>query len=165
MTNKSEQAYRMYINKLEIQIATNRAIYKRKLAEAKQSLKDNEQQYARYQNFQVKDPASYKQHHSGKLEQYQQLMRLDEEAIEDNKAEIAKLNTALPSEAEFYELISLHLLDLLETNDIIKLDAICSELVTNLEAANDSTPVIKLNPPYNLLVDLAEISSGRGERT
>lgn len=164
MTNKSEQAYRMYINKLEVQIATNKAIYKRKLAEAKQSLKDNEMQYARYQNFQVNDPEGYKRHHSGKLEQHQQLMHLDAQAIEENKAEIAKLDIALPNEAEFYELINLHLLDLLETNDIIKLDTICSELVTNLEAANDSTPVIKLNPPYNLLVDLAEISSGRGDR-
>ena len=165
MTVKSEQAYRMYIDKLNVQIATDKAILKRKLSEAKQSLRGNEQQYARYQNFQVNSPAEYKKYHEGKLEQYQQLIRLDTDAIEDDKAALAKLSTALPTEAEFYELINLHLLDLLETKDIIKLDAICNELVSNLRAGNNSTPVIKLNPPYNLLVDLAEISSGRGERT
>lgn len=44
-------------------------------------------------------------------------------------------------------------------------DAVCNELVSNLRAGNDAVSVIKLNPPYNLLVDLAEISIGRGERT
>lgn len=31
----------------------------------------------------------------------------------------------------------------------------------NLRAGDSAVSVIKLNPPYNLLVDLAEISSGR----
>ena len=48
---------------------------------------------------------------------------------------------------------------------ISTLQGICNELVTNLRAGNDTTPVIKLNPPYDLLVDLSEISTGRGERT
>ncbi len=47
----------------------------------------------------------------------------------------------------------------------MRLDAICNELVTNLRAGNDSVSVIKLNPPYDLMADLAEISTGRGERT
>ena len=54
---------------------------------------------------------------------------------------------------------------MLQTSDIVKLDAICNELVTNLRAGNDSVSVIKLNPPYNLLVDLDKILIGRGERT
>ncbi len=40
-----------------------------------------------------------------------------------------------------------------------------NELVTNLRAGNDSVSVIKLNQPYDMMVDLAEISTGRGERT
>ncbi len=44
-------------------------------------------------------------------------------------------------------------------------DAVCNELVLNLRAGNDIIPVIKLNPPYDLLVDLAKVSTGRGERT
>lgn len=37
--------------------------------------------------------------------------------------------------------------------------------VINLLADNDSDAIIKLDPPYNLLVDLAELPSGRAEAT
>lgn len=37
-----------------------------------------------------------------------------------------------------------------------------SELVLNLRAGDDVISVIKLNPPYNLLVDLSKVSLGRG---
>lgn len=162
LTKKSEQAYRMHINSLEQRIASDRAILTRKLAEAKQSLKNNEQQYARYQEFQVNSPSDYKKYHEGKLEQYQQLIHLDEEAIAENKAEIAKLDTALPTEQEFYELTRSKVLTMLKTTDIMTLDTICSEFVTNLRAGNDSTPVIKLKPPYNLMVELGSVTLGRG---
>ena len=99
--------------------------------------------------------------HHGKLEHHEQLIQIAEDNITVNKYKLEELKTALPTEKEFYELINLHLLDLLQMNDITKLDAICNELVTNLRAGNDSIPVIKLNPPYGLLVDLAEISTGR----
>lgn len=45
------------------------------------------------------------------------------------------------------------------------LNAIYSEFVTNLRAGNDSTSVIKLNPPYDLMVDLDKVLVGRGDRT
>ena len=125
----------------------------------------NEKQYRKYQNFQVDNPDLYDKHHHGKLEHHPQLVQIAEQNISDNKHKLEKLKTALPTEKEFYELINIHLLDLLEMSDITKLDAICKELVLNLRAGNDSVPVIKLNPPYNLLVDLSEISTGRGERT
>jgi hypothetical protein len=35
----------------------------------------------------------------------------------------------------------------------VVLNAICSKFVTSLPAGNDSAPVIKLNPPYDLMVD------------
>ncbi len=54
---------------------------------------------------------------------------------------------------------------MLKTNDIMTFDTICNEFVANLRAGDDSTPVIKLNPPYNLMVDLEKVPSGRGERT
>lgn len=76
-----------------------------------------------------------------------------------------ELDTALPTEKEFYELTKSKLLDLLHEDDIVVLNAICSEFVTNLRAGNDSTPVIKLDPPYDLMVDLGKILIGRGERT
>ncbi len=34
-----------------------------------------------------------------------------------------------------------------------------------MRARDDSVSVIKLNPPYNLMVDLEKVLSGRGDRT
>ena len=51
------------------------------------------------------------------------------------------------------------------TRDLIEEDAAYQEVVSKLRVKDDVVSVIKLNPPYNLLVDLGEISSGRGERT
>lgn len=46
-----------------------------------------------------------------------------------------------------------------------KEDAVYNEVVSNLRVGDDSVSVIKLNRPYDLLVDLDEVSVGRGERT
>ena len=56
LTKKSAQAYRMYKDTLQHQIAADRAIAKRKLADAKRSLREHEGQYATYQDFQVNSP-------------------------------------------------------------------------------------------------------------
>lgn len=104
-------------------------------------------------------------YHNGKIEHHESLIQKAKHDIEANTSRLKDLDTALPTEDEFYELTNLHLLDMLQTNDIMKLDAICNELVTNLRAGNDSVSVINLNPPYNLLVDLSKISTGRGYRT
>ena len=53
----------------------------------------------------------------------------------------------------------------LKTTDLVEEDAVYQEVVSNLRVANNSVSVIKLNPPYNLMVDLSKISLGRGERT
>ncbi len=164
-TVKSKKAYRLHIDKVENQLAQERAITKRKIQEAKTSMRENEKRYMRYQDFQVEKPELYEKHHYGKLEHHQQLAALAEEAVETNQEKLKKLETALPTEQEFYELIDVHLLGLLKEDDILKLDAICKELVLNLRAGNDSIPVIKLNPPYDLMVDLSKISTGRGCQT
>lgn len=46
---------------------------------------------------------------------------------------------------------------------MVVLDTIRSKLLTNLHTVNESTYVIKLNPPYDLMVDLDKIliRSGR----
>lgn len=162
LTKQSEQAYRMYIDRLESQIATDRAILNTKQSQAKQNLRESEQHYARYQSFQLENPKEYEKHHSGKLEQYAELIRHHGEAIQENEDKLKELATDLPSESEFYELTRSKVLDLLNTDDIMVVDAICREFVTNLHAGNDTTSVIKLNPPYDLMVDVAEISRGRG---
>ena len=38
-------------------------------------------------------------------------------------------------------------------------------LLLNLRAGDNIVTQINLNPPYNLMVDLEKVSSGRGERT
>lgn len=164
-TNKSREAYDMYIHSLETKLATERAIVGRKLKEAQQNLKSNQQWLTKYSDLHVEDREAYERYHKGKIEHHEQLIKNAEQAIEANQNRLKELKTALPKEEEFYELTNLHLLDLLQTDNIMKLDAICNELVSNLRANNDFISVIKLNPPYNLLVDLGEISSGRGERT
>jgi hypothetical protein len=54
---------------------------------------------------------------------------------------------------------------MLNTTDLIEEDAVYNEVVSNLRAGDDSVSVIKLNRPYDLLVDLDEVVTGRGERT
>lgn len=44
-------------------------------------------------------------------------------------------------------------------------DEVYKEMVLNLRARDDSAPVIKLNPPYDLMVDLSKIVSGRQTMT
>lgn len=165
LTKESERAYRMYIDVLEQRIAADRSILKNKLDQAKQSLRNNEREYARYQVFQRDNPDEYKKHHDGKLEQHLEQMKFYNDAITDNNAKIKELDADLPDEAEFYELTRSKVLDLLSTEDIMVIDAICREFVTNLRAGNNATPVIKLNPPYDLMVDLGKVTTGRGDRT
>ena len=164
-TKKSKKAYQLHIGKLKIKLAQDKAIAKRKLAEAKNDLKANEKQYLRYQQFQLEHPAEYKKHHNGKLEHHQQLMNVAEHSINKNQKELDRLKTGLPTEEEFYELVHSYLSTLLNTTDLMEQDAVCNELVANLRVGDDSVSVIKLNPPYNLLADLPEISYGRGYRT
>lgn len=51
---------------------------------------------------------------------------------------------------------SIHLFELLNTDDLVKVDAIAKAVVSNLRAGDNAISVIKLNPPYNLMVDLVK---------
>lgn len=163
-TKKSKQAYRHYIDRLSVRLAQDTAIAKRKLSEAKNDLRTNEKQYVRYQDFQIKHPVDYKKHHTGKLEHHQQLINVAKHNIKKSEDELKLLSAGLPTEKEFYELVKSYLVTLLKTTDLMEQDAVCNELVLNLRVANDAVSVIKLNPPYNMLVDLTKISTGRGDR-
>jgi DNA invertase Pin-like site-specific DNA recombinase len=165
LTKQSEEAYQMYYDRLESRIASRRAILERQLNQAKEDKRSNGKQYARLLDFQIADPKAYETHHKGRLEHYKHLVELAKEDIEKHDEALKELNTALPTKEEFYELTKSKLLDLLHEDDIVVLNAICNEFVTNLRAGNDTTPVIKLNPPYDLMVDLDKILIGRGERT
>lgn len=163
-TKKSKKAYQLHIGKLQIKLAQDTAIAKRKLSEAKNDLQTNEKQYLRYQQFQLEHPTEYDKHHNGKLEHHQQLINVANHSIKKSLEEVDRLKTGLPTEEEFYELVNSYLLTLLSTTDLMEQDAVCNELVANLRVGDNSVSVIKLNPPYNLLADLPEISTGRDAR-
>ncbi len=164
-TKQSEEAYSYYIGSLEERLAQDRAMAKRKLNQAKADLKLNEAQYIKYQNFQVDHPEEYKKHHEGKLEHYTQLINQANHNIAQNQQVLEQLKDGLPTKEQFYELTSSYLETLLNTTDLVEQNEVCNELVSNLWAENGSVSVITLNPPYNLLADLPQISIGRGERT
>jgi hypothetical protein len=141
---------------LEVKLASERAIVKRKIAEAKQDLKINQQKYAQYQTLHLEDRVSYDKYHTGKLELHTQLVEQAETIIAESEAKLVQLKTALPTKKQFFELTQSHLLELLNTDDLVKIDAIANEVVANLRAGDNAVSVIKLNPPYNLLVDLGD---------
>lgn len=76
--------------------------------------------------------------------------------------ELEKLRQDLPTRKEFVELVQSYLLILRTTRDLVEEDEVYKEMVLNLRVRDDSSPVIKLNPPYDLMVDLSKIVSGRG---
>ena len=155
-TKQSQAAYKLHIDMLEVKLASERAIAKRKIAEAKQDLKTNQEKYAQYQTLHLEDRASYDKYHTGKLELHNQLIERAETVIDENEAKLVQLKTALPTKKQFFELTQSHLLELLDTGDLVKIDAIANEVVANLRAGDDSISFIKLNPPYNLMVDLSK---------
>lgn len=163
-TKKSKEAYQMHIDKLKIKLAQDTAIAKRKLSEARNDYRKNEQQYLKYQQFQVDHAADYKKHHQGKLELYQNLMNVADHNVKEAGKELERLKVGLPNEKEFYELVSSYLKILLSTDDLMEQDAICNELVSNLRAGDDTVSVITLNKPYDLLLDIAKISTGGAYR-
>ena len=68
--------------------------------------------------------------------------------------ELDDLRQALPTCEEFVELVHSYLKTILETSDLIEEDAVYREVVSNLRARDNSISVIKLNPPYDMMVDL-----------
>ena len=98
-------------------------------------------------------------------------MRLErhQEAIIQNRATIAKLerdlqqlSNSLPTHQKFVELVNSYLKTILSTSDIVKEDMVYNKLVLNLRAGDNSVSIIKLNPPYDLMVDLEKIPFGWG---
>lgn len=161
-TKKSQEAYRLYRDRLELKLAQQKAVAKRKLKAAEADLKKYQTEYSRYQNFQVDHPDDYKKHHDGKLEYYGNLVSITKHNVQANRDELKALDTQLPTQQQFNELTDSYLETLLKTKDLMEIDIICNEVVSNLRVGNDAVSVIKLNPPYDLMVDLSKVSTGRG---
>jgi len=164
-TKQSEKAYKLYIGRLEQKLIVDKEIAKRKLSNAKSELKKQQNLYAKYQNLQLISLADYNKHHKGKLEFHQNLINVQTSSIATLQTEVEKLNQGLPTRQQFVELVRSYLETLLKTTDLIEEDTVYQELVLNLRAGDDVISVIKLNPPYNLLLDLDKVSLGRDDRT
>lgn len=112
--------------------------------------------YSKYQTFQVEDPETYKKHHAGKLEFHQAQINAVTSSITSLQKELDDLRHALPTREEFVELVHSYLKTILETRDLIEEDVVYRKVVLNLRANDNSVSVIKLNPPYDMMVDLSE---------
>lgn len=67
----------------------------------------------------------------------------------------------MPTEQQFVELLRSYLETLLKTQDLVEEDLVYGGVVLNLRAGNDAVSVVKLDPPYNLMVDLEKVPFGR----
>lgn len=156
MTANVLEAHKHYIARIEQQIAIDKDIAKRKLSEAKTELIRQKDMYSKYQTFQVDDPETYKKHHKGKLEFHEAQIEGLNASITNLGKVLDDLRQPLPTREEFVELVHSYLETILNTSDLIEEDAVYRELVLNLRAGNNSISVIKLNPPYDMMVDFSE---------
>lgn len=156
MTANVLGAHKQYISRIEKQVAIDKDIAKRKLTEAKTELKRQKDMYAKYQTFQVDEPETYKKHHAGKLEFHQAQINAVNASITSTQKELDDLRKSLPTREEFVELVHSYLKTILETSDLIEEDAVYRELVLNLRVRDNVVYVIKLNPPYDMMVDLSK---------
>lgn len=161
-TKDSKKAYDYYIERLKSEVAVKRETAKRKLADTRKEVAKQEEMLAQYQNFQVQHPEDYQKYHKNKLEEHQQLLDVDSSNVSKLEKELEKLRQVLPTRDEFVELVHSYLETVLKTTDLVEEDAVYQEVVSNLRVADNSVSVIKLNPPYDLMVDLSKISFGRG---
>lgn len=101
-----------------------------------------------------------KRHYQGKLEDTRSLLDASLASEKSLKAELEQLRAGLPSREQFVELVHSYLEILLKTTDLIEEDTIYQELVLNLRVGDNAVSVIKLNPPYDLMVDLDKVVRG-----
>lgn len=164
LTKNVDKAFREYKSRLETKIAADIGIAERKLKDVRDEIKEHRAKYVEYQEFQVREPDAYKRHHAGKLEHHQSLLDANLASEKNLKAELAVLKQTLPTREQFVELVHSYLEILLKTTDLIEEDTIYQELVLNLRVRDNIVSVIKLNPPYDLMVDLEKVVRGGAYR-
>lgn len=91
-------------------------------------------------------------------------MNAREVSLAQAEKELDRVNRALPTKEQFIELIRSYLKTLTSMSDLVEEDLVYREVVLNLRAGNDIVSVIKLNPPYNMMVDSEKFPSGRDDR-
>ena len=165
LTKNTVEAHKRYIERLEQQIIVDKAIAERKLRQATADVNHQQIQYDKYLNLQLNSLADYNKYHKGKLEQTETLLNAYRATQEQAKKELNRLKEPLPTREQFVELVNSYLKTATTTQDLVEEDAVYNEVVLNLRAGNDVVSVIKLNPPYDLMVDLEKITFGADKRT
>lgn len=165
LTKNTVEAHKRYIERLEQQIIVDKAIAERKLRQATTDVKKQQVEYDKYLNLHLNHTADYNKYHKGKLEQTETLLNAYRATQEQAKKDLVKLKEPLPTREQFVELVNSYLKIATTTQDLVEEDAVYNEVVLNLRVRDDVVSVIKLNPPYDLMVDLEKITFGARERT
>jgi hypothetical protein len=95
----------------------------------------------------------------------QRIVTAKETTPDQAESELERVSRALSTGQQFVELVRLYLETVLQTKDLVEEDLVYREVVLNLRAGNDVVSVIKLNPPYNMMMDLEKVPSGRQKVT
>ena len=162
LTKNTVEAHKIYIERLEQKIATDKAVAQRKLHQVSDDIKSSRKQYDKFINMHADHLDEYNKYHKGSIERYGSLLAGYQAKQQEIKEELAKLNEALPSREEFVELVHSYLETYLKMHDLMEEDLFYNNLVLNLRAGDDTVPVIKLNPPYDIMVDLEKVALGWG---
>lgn len=162
LTKNTVEAHKIYIERLEQKIATDKAIAQRKLHQANEDIRNAQKQYDKFINMHADYLDEYNKYHKGSIERYGSLLTGYKAKQQEIKEELAKLNEALPTREEFVELVHSYLETYLKMHDLMEEDLFYNNLVLNLRAGDNAVPVIKLNPPYDIMVDLEKFALGWG---
>ena len=162
LTKNTVEAHKIYIGRLEQKIATDKAIAHRKLRQANDDIKDSQKQYDKFINMHADYLDEYNKYHKGSIERYESLLTGYKAKQQEIKEELAQLNAPLPTREEFVELVHSYLETYLKMHDLMEEDIFYNNLLLNLRAGDNVIPVIKLNPPYDIMVDLEKVTLGWG---
>lgn len=162
LTKNTVEAHKIYIGRLEQKIATDKAIAQRKLRQANDDIRNAQKQYDKFINIHADHLDEYNKYHKGSIERYESLLTGYKAKQQEIKEELALLDEALPTREKFVELVHSYLGTYLNMHDLMEEDLFYNNLVLNLRAGDNVIPVIKLNPPYDIMVDLEKFALGWG---
>lgn len=160
LTKNTVEAHKIYIDRLEQKIAIDKAVAQRKLHQANDDIRNTQKQFDKFINMHADHLDEYNKYHKGSIERYGSLLAGYKAKQQEIKEELARLNEALPTREEFVELVNSYLKTYLEMHDLMEEDLFYNNLVLNLRAGDNVISVIKLNPPYDIMVDLEKVALG-----
>lgn len=161
-TKNFDSAYDYYIEQVKGERRIQCLKEKSKIKEAEVTIKELEDKQRKLLSLQLDDLKSYEKYYSGKLEAVAERIKNQKLIKAQSEEKVKNLEKELPTKENFSNLIQSYLEILQNPKDIIAQDEVCKKVVSNLYVKNNFVSVIKLNPPYDSMVDLTKISSGWG---